>query len=277
MLRRVTISILVITITFYSSCNKNRKEAFPNKVKKASPKHHSIHLKKNIPFESAITTILNAGAKKTIHSIIPRSLDDGKEYKHQCFTLPNGITVFVTGEGLTMKDLSVNRIRICNSTMLFCCKSVHWVDVDEIIIDGDSVSITLEEKVNNQRSIIHTGMNLENLNTTLAITKAREVELTKELAKTLRQPNQWKQYHLNNKHLLVEYTAHHTSSYVKQLILSKSMPSNKDQPGHFLRVKMELIDLNQPFGNKNFYTLPSKCTWTPEKDNSKELQLSEQR
>ena len=250
----------------------------------------SLRLEAGTPYSSAMAALRRSGASEFACSYRYFFPPDKPRpfFRYAWYTLRNGMSIEVNGDRKTNgEQLRLTSIEVCNSTILFCCKGETWYKLQAAGIDGERSVLTglvrrsqddgdAEE---DQCSFIYKGMSTPDAEAALEAVGAREARLADELKNTLADRDNWRQYGLGGRHILLHCgTPDGDAPVLREIVVSAQKPASGGSAAADYWIEFEVLDLQRPLGERWHCAFDDKCAWRPGGQHSRDwLRRSGQR
>ncbi len=257
---RANIALVFVLLLAAGVCGCTQK---PAHQETGETENNPNVLKVGMIYQAAIEQLGKAGAEVFVCSYGMGMQFDPNKPSYTTwgwYTLPDGLSVWIIGDKENKSDaLKITGLKLCNSTMLFCCKGESWYRVDSInLANGKSIISGLKGNK------IHKGM--EAHMAAAVIKRANLTQLDGDANWLCQFPERgrWLRYALPEKmELILNIEQEGEGEFVRLILVEATVPAEQDEPEKMCKVECELLDLDKPLREDWCWAFGEGWEWKP--------------
>lgn len=255
-------------------------------VLKAVESSKAIHLRLGMKYADALNQLKDVGAKPFECSYRYGHAQDAPApyFTYSWFTLPSGMSVEIHGDKKQKSDdLLTTSLRVCNSTMLFCCKGEIWYDVDSIrLLDGKpclgkpTVWVAGEEKSREVATHLFKGMTFAEARKMLEKAGVKPLPSGNSWLAQMPEGGKWMRYATKCRNddceIIINFGSEDSrpDNVIRTLLIEAAKPQENDRKMSKNKIECEFLDLKEPLREEWYWAFGEDWSWNPKGNREEE-------
>jgi len=248
----------------------------------------AIHLRVGMKYADALNQLKDVGAKPFECSYRYGHSPDAPApyFTYAWFTLPSGMSIEIHGDKKQKNDeLLTTSLRVCNSTMLFCCKGEIWYAVESIRLLDDAPSlgkptvwVDAEEKVHDVTAHLFKGMPFTEAQKMLEKAGVKPLPSDEAWLGQMPEGGKWLRYAIKSYNddceIILNFGSEkpRADAVIRTMLIEATKPQEIDHKEARYKVECEFLDLREPLKKGWYWAFGESWSWKP-KENGQEDNL----
>ena len=201
-------------------------------------------------------------------------------FTYTWFTLPTGMSIEIHGDKKQQNDdLLVKSLRVCNSTMLFCCKGETWYHVDSIsLLDEEpglgkpTAWVDGGKKAHDVTAYLFKGMPFTDAQKMLEKAGVKPLPSDDAWLGQMPEGGRWMRYaikcHNDDCKIIINIGSANprADNVIRTLLIEAAKPQEDDHKEARYKVECEFLDLKEPLKKGWSRAFGESWSWKPKEN-----------